>query len=90
MEALMTSITTPRLELREGSNEVFRIAPHDRDGLAAALEVGVPDDWPVEHYDDDPLQWCLAHLERDPACAPWLLRYLILRETNTLIGTVGC
>lgn len=83
-------IFTPRLELRPGSMAAFTTAPHDREALAVILGVNVPESWPVDHYDDDPLTWCRNHLERDPECAPWLMRYMILRETNTLIGTVGC
>lgn len=79
---------TNRLELRIGTPEIYRIAVDDRESLARALGAGVPDAWPVEHYDDDVRNWCLKALEADPS-TPWLLRYVILRETNTLIGTCG-
>lgn len=81
-------MNTARLELRIGNAEAFRIAIDDRESLARALGVTVPDAWPVEHYDDGVREWCLKGLEADPS-TPWLLRYVIERETNTLIGTCG-
>jgi RimJ/RimL family protein N-acetyltransferase len=79
---------TDRLELRLGTADAFRVAIVDRQSLARVLGVNVPDSWPVEHYDDGVRDWCLASLAADPQTV-WLLRYLILRETNTLIGTCG-
>jgi RimJ/RimL family protein N-acetyltransferase len=86
---MQTRIFTPRLELRAGSSEIFSIPFHDRQALAAALRVHVPDDWPVEHYDADPLTHCKAALDLDADAAPWQLRYLIERSSNTLVGFGG-
>jgi ribosomal-protein-alanine N-acetyltransferase len=81
-------LITERLVLRIGTPVIYGIAIDDRESLARALGVNVPYAWPVEHYDDDVRNWCLKALEADPA-TPWLLRYVVLRGTNTLIGTCG-
>lgn len=86
---LTTSILTPRLDLRLGDERMFRIPPAEREPLARVLDVIVPEDWPVEHYDDDVLQWSLRKLAEDVANRPWAMRYIILRESGTLIGTAG-
>ena len=83
------SIFTARLELRAGNREIYGIPFDDRDALARALGVNVPDNWPVEHYDADPLVWSLQKLDEDPSSEPWLLRYFIELETNTLAGFGG-
>ena len=83
------SIYTPRLELRAGNREIYGIPFDDRKGLARALGVDVPENWPVEHYDGDPLVWSIKKLDEDPSSEPWLLRYFIERETNTLVGFGG-
>jgi len=85
----MTTIFTPRLELRLGDERMFRIAPADREALARVLGVTVPESWPVEHYDDDVLKWSLGRLAESEANRPWMLRYVVLRESATLIGMVG-
>jgi len=79
---------TERLDLRLGTRDAFAVAIDDRAALARVLGANVPGDWPVEHYDDGVREWCLNMLEANPE-TPWLLRYLILRETNTVIGTCG-
>ena len=79
---------TKRLDLRLGTRQCFEIAIDDRASLARTLDANVPDAWPVEHYDDGVREWCLNMLETDPN-TPWLLRYIIDRETNTVVGTCG-
>jgi ribosomal-protein-alanine N-acetyltransferase len=83
------TILTPRLELRNGTRELYAIAPDDRESLAAALGVTVPENWPVEHYDDEALTWWARALDDDASVAPWLSRYFIELESNTLIGFGG-
>lgn len=83
------SIYTARLELRAGNREIYSIPFDDRDALANALQVNIPDNWPVENYDADPLVWSIAKLDEDPAAEAWLLRYYIERESNTLAGFGG-
>lgn len=82
------TIFTPRLELRGGTPAIYAIPFDDRESLARALDVDVPADWPVEHYDQEALDYCLAKLAANPATPP-PMRYMILRESNTLIGTFG-
>jgi RimJ/RimL family protein N-acetyltransferase len=83
------SIYTPRLELRAGNREIYSIPFDDREALARALLVSVPDNWPVEHYDADPLVSSVKKLDEDASSEPWLLRYFIDRETGTLVGFGG-
>ncbi|HJW94346.1 MAG TPA: GNAT family N-acetyltransferase [Thermoanaerobaculia bacterium] len=83
------SIYTIRLELRAGNREIYNIPFDDSAALARALDANIPDNWPVENYDADPLVWSIKKLDENPAAEPWLLRYFIERETNTLIGFGG-
>ena len=83
------SIYTARLELRAGNREIYNIPFDDRDALARAMNVTIPDNWPVENYDADPLVFSLKALDDDPVSEPWLLRYYIERESNTLTGFGG-
>jgi RimJ/RimL family protein N-acetyltransferase len=81
-----TSIFTERLELRPGSLAAYRVAPEDRDGLAVALRVVVPDEWPVENYDQEALDFSARAMERGEEPP---MRYVIERGTNTLVGVLG-
>ena len=81
-------MNSARLELRAGDADAYRVAIDDRESLARILGVTVPDAWPVEHYDDGVREWCLKALDADPS-TPWRLRYVVLRDANTLIGTCG-
>jgi RimJ/RimL family protein N-acetyltransferase len=83
------SIYTARLELRAGNREIYSIPFNDRVALARAMGVNVPENWPLEHYDADPLLWSVSKLDEDASSEPWLLRYFIERETNTLVGFGG-
>jgi ribosomal-protein-alanine N-acetyltransferase len=85
---LRHTIFTPRLELRGGNEAIYSIPFDEREALARGLGVEVPADWPVEHYDKECLDYCLAHLANSPG-TPAPMRYMILRESNTLIGTFG-
>lgn len=83
------SIYTARLELRAGNREIYNIPYDDPAALARSLDVVIPDNWPVENYDADPLVFSLKALDDDPRAEPWLLRYYIERESNTLVGFGG-
>jgi ribosomal-protein-alanine N-acetyltransferase len=83
------SILTPRLELRPGSAAVFAAEPHEREAFAAAIGATVPDSWPAEHYDDEALTVWRREIAQDASVAPWLIRYMIARETNVVVGIVG-
>ena len=80
------SIFTARLEIRPGSKAAYAVAPTSGSQLAAILGVLVPEEWPVENYDDESLEFSLKAIaagEEPP------MRYIIERETNTLVGVVG-
>lgn len=81
-------LQTPRLDLCSGSIDIFQIACDDGPSLAAALGVHVPQSWPPEHHDEGVLQWLRNRLAagNDPQ---WLMSFIILRETNTVVGTIG-
>jgi ribosomal-protein-alanine N-acetyltransferase len=59
-----------------------------RDELAAALDAEVPDNWPPELYDRPAMEYSLKVLE-DPSVQGWSFWYLVLTETNELIGLSG-
>jgi ribosomal-protein-alanine N-acetyltransferase len=86
---MQQTITTARLDLRVASSSIYSIPFDDAKTLGSALGAGVAEGWPVEHYDDDCLVLCRNLLAKAPDAAPWLLRYLVLRDTNTVIGTMG-
>ncbi len=83
------SIYTARLELRSGTREIYNVPWQDREALAHVMRVNIPDNWPVENYDQDPLDFSIKALDENPASEPWLLRYFIELETNTLVGFGG-
>jgi ribosomal-protein-alanine N-acetyltransferase len=83
------SIYSARLELRAGNREIYNIPFDDSAALARALGATIPDNWPVENYDGDPLEFSLKALDADPGAEPWLLRYYIERESNMLVGFGG-
>jgi len=83
------SIYSARLELRAGNRDIYNIPFDDSAALGHALGVDIPDNWPVENYDDECLVWCRNMLDQDSAAEPWLLRYFIERESNTLVGFGG-
>jgi RimJ/RimL family protein N-acetyltransferase len=61
-----------------------------QDVLADALEVGVPDNWPPEHYDLPVLIHALQQLA-DPAERGWSFWYLTMKspEARQLVGICG-
>jgi len=83
------SIYTARLELRAGNREIYSIPFDDRNALARVMNVNIPDNWPVENYDADPLGFSMKALDEDAGAEPWLLRYYIERESSMLIGFGG-
>jgi len=56
--------------------------------LAAALEAVVPDNWPPELYDRPAMEYSIEVLG-DPSVQGWSFWYLVLTETNELIGLCG-
>jgi RimJ/RimL family protein N-acetyltransferase len=60
-----------------------------RDQAAAESLLGAPiaGDLDISDY---ALEMRLAQLDDDPGLQPWLLRALVLRDHNIVIGTIGC
>ena len=56
--------------------------------LARLLGVNVPSSWPPEHHDEGVLQWLRTRLAAG-APAEWLLSFMILRQSQTVVGTIG-
>ena len=59
----------------------------DLDGAAELLGATVPADWLAARPF---VELRLRQLRRDPALEPWLLRAIIHRESNAMIGHIGC
>lgn len=84
---LPRTILTDRLELRRGDAATLAVPFDDNAGLARVLGCNVPDSWPVENYDQPVLDYCAGKVAEDPDAG--MLRYVIERATNTLIGNFG-
>ncbi len=84
------TITTERLLLVPLTRACLEAAPDDREVIARELGVVVPERWPPEHYDREPLDYCQALLDRSPENAKWVMRVMILRQPRpTAIGSFG-
>ena len=51
------------------------------------LQASVPVEWPGDAT--DVLSLRLKQLEAEPALQPWLLRAMVLRETDVMVGHIG-
>ncbi|MEX2281764.1 MAG: GNAT family N-acetyltransferase [Gemmatimonadota bacterium] len=59
--------------------------------LAAALGVHVPDNWPPELYDRDPIEFTMRRLQQVPEDDGWWLHYFVQKATADEPETaVGC
>ncbi len=58
-----------------------------RDDAAAAIGAVIPDGWSLKG--ESWLRMRIGQVERDPSWAPWLLRSIVRRDDQVLIGTVG-
>lgn len=63
-------------------------APEAREPIARACNARVPESWPVEHYDQEALDYTRNILEAD-AAAEYVMRYIVTRDDDTVIGIVG-
>lgn len=80
-------VTTDRLLLRPLTPS-FLEASLARDLVAATALLGamVPDSWLEETWI---MELRLAQLQADPGLQPWLLRAIVHRSTNEMIGHIG-
>ena len=83
------AIETPRTRLVLMSlGFMDAILAGDREGAEALLGASVPDEWPDE---DD--RWLLRlrneQIREDASSAPWLVRAIVSREADRMVGHVG-
>jgi len=87
MSEIETTIHTARLDLVLMTPTFFGAAIVD-DRVLAAHVLGVPvpaDWWPVSHHKLDRLE----QARRNPALVPWLERAIVLRTTQTMVGSIA-
>ena len=58
-----------------------------RDDAASAIDAVIPDGWSLQG--ESWLRIRIEQVEEDPSWAPWLLRSIVRRADQMLIGTVG-
>lgn len=81
-------LTTARLRLVPIPLECTTSPPEAREPIARACEARVPETWPVEHYDQDALDYTRKVLESDLG-SEYVMRYLVTRDEPAVIGMVG-
>lgn len=59
----------------------------DRDAAERELRLRLPDGWPGE--DKDMLALRLRQLDSDPAFEPWVVRAMVLKGTEIMVGHIG-
>jgi RimJ/RimL family protein N-acetyltransferase len=79
------TIATERLDLVWLSPELIEALLDDR---RDALDFAVPGDWPDPH-DRRFLAFRLRQTSDDPGRAPWLVRAIVLRDEDRMIGHIG-
>ena len=87
MPEVETTIHTARLDLILMTPAFFAAAIRGDQAQAAHL-LGVPvpaDWWPVSHHKLDRLE----QARRNPALVPWLERAIVLRATQTMVGSIA-
>lgn len=64
-------------------------SPDAREAIESVTAARVPGGWPVEHYDQEALDYTRRVLEKEPE-TEYLMRYLVTRDGEpTVIGIVG-
>lgn len=87
MPEIETTIHTERLDLIL-MTPAFYEAAINGDQAQAAQWLGVPipaEWWPVSHH----IHERLAQVRLNPALAPWLGRAIVLRATQTMVGSIA-
>lgn len=81
------AIDTPRLQLRPiGPPALSALLAGDRAGAARMLGCAIPEALPIEQM---PLAMRLEQLRVDPSLGPWLVRAIVERASQTMIGHIG-
>ena len=78
---------TPNIRLLEGTEPILKAAVAGDAELAAALGVGVPEQW--TEFGTGAFAYSLDKLQADPNAAGWWTWFPILTESNTLVGSCG-
>jgi [ribosomal protein S5]-alanine N-acetyltransferase len=83
-EAPFDSIETERLNLKSMSSHFLNLCfQRDKNGAQSCLNVPIAKEWWIE----GPLmELRLAQLAQNPTLAPWLLRAIVRRSDNTMVG----
>lgn len=85
---MATTLETKRLRLVPMTRACLT-AVDDVDAIARVTHARVPASWPVEHYDQDVLDFTRASLDADPT-TEFVMRYVVVREPEpVVIGMVG-
>lgn len=80
-----STIPTKRLLLVPITAECAAAAPEERAPIARATGARVPESWPVEHYDQEVLDFTRDSLANDGA-TEWLLRFIVVREPEPVVA----
>ncbi len=83
------TLVTPRLDLVHiGADELLLI---DRDPLNELIWVSKSFTNPYRELVDSkgPLPWRVPQVEKDPLLNKWFLRWIVLRDTQEVIGTIS-
>jgi ribosomal-protein-alanine N-acetyltransferase len=84
---LPSIIHTERLDLIPMTMEFLQASlDNDRAEAERILGVAIPEDWPEAHYI---LVMRIEQLSAAPWLQPWLLRAMVLRHSQTMIGYTG-
>jgi ribosomal-protein-alanine N-acetyltransferase len=79
-------LNSRRLTLVAATTELVMADLDGRESLADMLKVQVPDNWPPDLYDLEPMKFALRQLS-DPAQRGWSFWYLIYSDTDSDSGS---
>lgn len=86
-------VSTERLVLITGTEEIFRGGVKERTLIERQLEAIVPASWPPEHYEPHVLAFYANILAENPDSVGWTLWYIVLPEDSSgnpvVIGDIG-
>jgi len=86
---MATTLETPRLRLVPITRECLG-AIDDVAAIARVTHARVPASWPVEHYDQELLDFTRAALDADPS-TEFVIRYIVVDDGEPAVaGMVGC